>query len=120
MTARQIAKPQPPNTNTDKMFHVISEGFEHAANLTIDSLPQHNPQTNWQNRMESRNFCSLTVQNNAAQQFRRNRGVPRPIQCNLVFLLDLVARVGKPLREIAVVCEKKQTFGLCIQAPYVE
>jgi hypothetical protein len=45
MPARQFAKPKITDSNPDKMFHVISDRFEHAANLTIDSLPQHHAQT---------------------------------------------------------------------------
>jgi hypothetical protein len=120
MTARQIAKPQPPNTNADKLSYLITNGVEHAANLAIDSLSQDDAQTDGRHGVESRNPCSFTVEKDSAQQFRRESGIPWPIQRYLVFLLDLVARVGKPLREIAIICEKKQTFGLCVQPPDVE
>jgi hypothetical protein len=45
MAARQIAKPEIVNANPNKMFYVISNGFEHPPNLPIDPLPQHNAQT---------------------------------------------------------------------------
>jgi hypothetical protein len=120
MTAREVAKPKITHPYADKMFNVISNGFEHAANLAIDSLSQDNAQADGRHGVESRNPCSLTVEKDSAHQFRRERGIPRPIQCYLVFLLDFVTRMRKPLCEIAVVCEKQQTFGLCIQTPDVE
>jgi hypothetical protein len=39
MTLWQIAKSHRPNSNPDKTFHAISDGFEHAPNLPIDPLP---------------------------------------------------------------------------------
>jgi hypothetical protein len=62
----------------------------------------------------------LTVQKNSAQQFRRERGIPRPIQYYLVFLVDFVTWMRKPLRDIAIIREQEQTFRLCVQAPDVE
>jgi|SRR5262249_13596452 hypothetical protein len=97
MTAREVAKPEFADSNSDKIFNVISNSFEHAANLPIDSLLQHNPQTSWRHGVESRNPCSLTVEKDSAQQFRRERGIPWPIQGHFVFLLDLITRMGKPL-----------------------
>jgi hypothetical protein len=79
MSARQIGKPKISDSNPDKMFHVISDRFEHAANLPIDSLPQEHAQTRHRGGVESRDPCSLTIENNSAQQLRRERGIPRPI-----------------------------------------
>ena len=70
--------------------------------------------------MNPRNFGSLAVEKNSAQQFRRECRVPRLIQRHLVFLVGLIARMGKPLREVAVICEKKQTFSLRVQPPDIE
>jgi hypothetical protein len=41
MPARQISKPEFSHSNPDKMFQAIPNGFKHAANLSIDSLPQY-------------------------------------------------------------------------------
>jgi hypothetical protein len=120
MTARQIAKPKITDSKTDKMLHVISNGFEHPANLAIDSLSQDNAQADGRHRVESRNPCSLAVEKNSAQQFRRERGIPRPIHRHLVFLVDFVTWMGEPLGKLALICEKKQAFGLCVQTPDVE
>ncbi len=45
MPTRQIGKPKISDANAEKMFDVVANGFKHAANLPIDSLLQHNPQT---------------------------------------------------------------------------
>jgi hypothetical protein len=120
MTAREIAKPQITDSNSDKMFHAITNGFKHTANLTIDPLPQDDAQAEGRHGVESRNLCSLTVEKDSAQQFRRERGVPRPIHRHFIFLLDFVTWMGEPLCKLAFICEEKQAFGLCVQPPNVE
>jgi hypothetical protein len=120
MSTRQIAKPEVGDPNADKIFDAIIDGFKHSANLAIDSLSQDNAQPDGGHGVKSRDPCSLAVEKNPAQQFRRESRIPWPIQCDLVFLLDFVAWMGKPLREIAIICEEKQTFGWCVQTPDVE
>jgi len=90
MTARQAAKPKISDANADEIFHSITNGFKHTTNLAIDSLSQDNAQANGGHGVESRNPCSLTVEKNSAQQFRRKFGVPRAIQCHFIFLLNFV------------------------------
>src|SRR6266571_7450874 len=70
--------------------------------------------------MKSRDFRWLAIQKNSLLQFRRERRVPRPIQRHLIFLVGLITRVGKPLREFAIICEKKQTLSLRVQTPDIE
>ena len=120
MTAREVAKPKITDPYADKMFDVISNGFEHAANLAIDSLSQHNAQADARHGVESRNLCSITVEKDSAQQFRCEFGVPRAIQCHFIFFLNFVTWMREALCNISIICEKKQTFGLCVQAPDVE
>ncbi len=120
MTARQIAKPKISDANANKLFDAITNGFKHTANLAIDSLSQDNAQANGRHGMESRNLCSLTIEKNSTQQFRREFGSPRAIQCHFVFLFNFVTWMRQALCEISVICEKKQTFGLCVKAPNVE
>jgi hypothetical protein len=102
------------------VFDAIPNGFKHAANLPIDSLTQHNAQTRGRDGVKSHDFGSPAVQKNSASQFRRERRVPRPIQRYLVFFFDFMTRMGKPLRQVAIICEEKQTFSLRIQPAYVE
>jgi len=120
MTARQIAKPKISDANANKIFHSITNCFEHTANLAIDPLSQDNAQADGRHGVESRNPRSLTVEKNSAQQFRRECGVPRPIQPNFVFLLNFVTWMRQALCEISIICEKKQTLALSVEAPDVE
>ena len=120
MTARQVTKPKTSNANPNEIFDPVSNGFEHTANLAVHSLSQDNAQPDRRHRVESRNPCSLTIEQDSSQQFRRDRGVPGPIQCHLVFLFDLVTRMGKTFSKLAVACEEKQSFGLCVQTADIE
>ena len=70
--------------------------------------------------MKSRDSGSLAVQKNSAQQFRHECWVPRPIQRHLIFLVGLIARMSKPLRELAIICEKKQPLSLRVQTSDIE
>src|SRR5438445_8681285 len=70
--------------------------------------------------MKTRDFGSLAIEKNSLLQFRRERLVPRLIQRHLIFLVGLITRVGKALRQFAIICEKKQTFSLRVQTPDVE
>src|ERR1041385_1214225 len=107
MTARQVAKPKISDANADEIFDTITNGFKHTANLTIDSLPQDDAQADGRDGVESHNPCSLTLEEDSAQQFRPEFRVPWPVQRYLIFLLDLVTRMRKPLCEIAVICEEQ-------------
>ena len=90
MTAWQIAKPKISDANANETFDAITDGFEHTANLAIDSLSQDNAEADRRYGVESRYPCSLTIEKNSAQQFRRECGVPRAIQCHFVFFLNFV------------------------------
>src|SRR6266496_87479 len=70
--------------------------------------------------MKTRDFGSLAIEKNSPQQFRRERLVPRPIQRHLIFLVGLITRAAKALREFAVIWEKKQTFSLRVQTSDVQ
>src|SRR6476619_7908386 len=120
MTARQVAKAKISDANANELFDAITNGFKHTADLAIDSLSQDNAQANGRHGVESRNLCSLTIKKNSTQQFRREFGIPRAIQCHFVFLFNFVTWMRQALCEISVICEKKQTFGLCVKASNVE
>src|SRR5689334_18833185 len=90
MTARQVAKPKISDANANEIFDAITNGFKHTANLAIDSLSQNNAQADGRHRVESRDLCSLTIEKNSAQQFRRKFGVPRAVQCHFIFLFNFV------------------------------
>src|SRR5215471_1565398 len=100
MPPRQITQPKITDSNAEKMFDVISDGSKHPANLTLDSLQQYNAQKRRRHRVQSRNSGSLTFEKNSAQQFGRERSVPRPIQCHFVLLLDFVTWMGEALGKL--------------------
>ena len=120
MSVRQIDKPKISEANTHEMLNAITNSFKHAANLPIYSLVQHNAQTRGRNGVKPRDFCSVAVEKNSAQQFWREGWVPRVIQRHFIFLIDLESRVSKSLREFAVVRKQKQTFGLRVETTDVE
>ncbi len=120
MSVRQIGKSKISESNTDKMFDAITNSFKHAANLPIYSLVQHNAQTRGRNGVKPRDFCSVAVEKNSAQQFWREGWVPRVIQRHFIFLIDLESRVSKSLREFAIVRKQKQTFSLRVETTDVE
>jgi len=70
--------------------------------------------------MKSRDSGSLAIQKNSPQQFRSECWVPRPIQRHLIFFVGFIARVSKRQREVAIICEKKQSLSLGVQPPDVE
>ena len=120
MTARQIAESKFSDPSAHEMFHLVTDCFEHAANLAIDSLTQDYAQPRRSDGMESHDLRPLAVQKNSAHQFWRERRVPWSVQCYFVFLVDLVARMSEPLREFAVVGENEETFALRIEPADVE
>jgi hypothetical protein len=118
--ARQIGKPKLADSNAEKMFDAVANGFKHAANLPIYSLPKDNAQFRGRDRADLCNLRSLSIEKNSAHQFRRECWVPRPIQPQLIFLVDFITRVAQPLGEVAIICEKKETLSLRVQTPDVE
>lgn len=81
---------------------------------------QHNAESRRSNRVQSRNHRLFPIEDDAAQQFRRERAVPLSIQRDEIFLFDFEARMSEPLREIAIVREQQQSFSLSIQPPNVK
>jgi len=120
MAARKVAEAQTADPDADKSFHFVADFVKHPPNLAIDSLAQGHAQSC---RLDGKNFfetSALTVERDAVKQFWRERGVPRPVERDLVFLLDLVTRVGETLRQLAVVREEKKAFGLGVEPANVE
>jgi hypothetical protein len=62
----------------------------------------------------------VAFEHDPAQQFRRERWVPWSIERDLVFLLDLVTRMGETLREITVVRQDQQSLALRVEPSHVE
>jgi hypothetical protein len=98
MPARQIADPKISDSNAEKPFDAVSDGLEHAPNLPIYSLPQDNVKTRRRERAKLHNFRAPAIKKNPAFELWSERRIPRSIQRDLVFLIDLETRVCKPLR----------------------
>ena len=98
MPARQIAKPKISDSNAEKPFDAVSDSLEHAPNLPVYSLPQDNAKTRRRERAKLRNFRALAIKKNPVFQLWSEREIPRSIQPDLIFLVDLETGVGKPLR----------------------
>src|SRR5215208_5790040 len=111
MPAGQIAEPKISGSNAEKSFDAVSERLEHAPNLPIYSLPQDNAQTRRREGKKPHNFRTLAIKNNSAQELWSKRRIPRSIQRDLIFLVDLEAGMGEPLRQFAIVSQKQQTFS---------
>lgn len=120
MAAWQIAEAKISNSDAHEPFHFITDLLKHAANLTINALSQDHAQSRRRDGMQTRNLRSLVVEKNFAQQFRSERRIPSPVQRYFVFLVDLVARMSEPLRQLAIICENEQTFTLRIEPANAE
>src|SRR5437762_4461340 len=70
--------------------------------------------------MQRINSRALAVEHHALMQFRCKSRVPRTIDRDLIFLLDLVTRMSQTLGQITVVGEKKKAFGLGVEPADVE
>jgi hypothetical protein len=120
MPAGQIAEPKISDSNAQKMFDAVSDGLKHAPNLPIYSLPQDNTKTRRREGTKARNLRAFAIKNNSAQQLWSKRRIPRSIQCDLIFLLDLETGVGESLGQFTIVRQKQQTFCLRIETSDIE
>jgi hypothetical protein len=98
MPARQVAEPKISDSNAEKPFDAVSDSLEHAPNLPIYSLPQDNAKTSRREGAKPRKFRALAIKKNPALQLWSERWIPRSIQRDLIFLVDLETGVRKPLR----------------------
>ena len=98
MPARQIAKPKISDSNAEKPFDAVSDSLKHAPNLPIYSLLQDNAKTRRGERAKPRNFRAPAIKKDPPLQLWSKRRIPRSIQDDLIFLIDLETRMGKPLR----------------------
>jgi hypothetical protein len=120
MPAGQIAEAKVSHSNAHKMFDAVPDGLEHAPNLPIYSLPQDKAKTRRREGTKARNLRALAIKNNSAQQLWSKRQIPRSIQCDLIFLVDLETGVGESLGQFAIVRQKQQTFRLRIETSDIE
>lgn len=106
--------------NPDKPFHFVPNLVKHPANLAVDPLEQNDAQPGG---LEGEDFLearALAIERDALEQPGGERRVPRPVDRDLVFLFDLVARMSQALSEVAVVGEKEKAFGLGVEPTDIE
>jgi len=120
LAERQVAETQASYSDTDKLFHFVTNGVKHSPDLLIDPLTKHNPQSRRSDRMQPRDLGALAIQKNSAQKFLCVFAVPLSIQRHLVFLFDLEPWMSEPLCQIAIVCQQEQSFTLCVEPADIE
>jgi len=120
MPAQQIAEPKIPDSNAYKSFDAVSEGLEHPPNLPIHSLSQDNADTRRRKGTKLRNPRTLAIQHDSAQELWSKCRIPRLIQCDLIFFVDLETGVSELLRQFAIISQKQQTFSLRVETSDIE
>jgi hypothetical protein len=94
------------------MFYLITDSFEHPPDLPIQALAQNDAQTGRANVAQILEPGALTIEGNPFEQLDLECWIPRPIECDLVFLLHFVTRMRQPLGEIPVVGQEEKAFRL--------
>ena len=120
MSSRQVAQAQVTHANANEPFHFVSQLIKHATDLPVNSLKQDNSQARHPDRLHFLHSRALSVEHHPGQQFRRERRIPRSIERYFVFFFDFVARVRQALRQIAVVRENEESFGLRVEPANIE
>ena len=120
MSSRQVAQAQMTDANPNELFNLVSQLVKHTTDLPVDSLTQNHPHARHPDRLHFFHSRALSVEHYPGQQFRRERWIPRAIERHFVFFFDFVARVSQTLREVAVVREDEKSFGLRVEAAYIE
>ncbi len=112
MPEGEIAETEAADSNSDQFLHFVPDFVKHPPNLPVDSLSQNNAEMGWLDHAEDIDSRALTVEHDALQQPGSHGRVPRPIDSHLILLLDLITGMSEALREVAIVGQKEETFGL--------
>jgi hypothetical protein len=94
---------------------VKSKALEHAPDLPIDSLFEHNVESHRRNLLHPFGAGAFSIENNAAQKSLRQICGGCAVKYDFVFLFDLEPRMRQALRKVAVVREYQQTFTLSVE-----
>jgi hypothetical protein len=86
---------------------VKSKALEHASDLAIDSLFEHDAKSLWRNLLHVLGAGAFPIEKNAAQKSLRQIHRGGAIQDDFVFLFDFESRMRQALCKIAVICEDK-------------
>lgn len=120
MSSRQIAQSHVTNANAHQLFDLVAKLIKHPANLPVNSLAQNNSHARHSDRLHLLHSRALPIKHDAADQFRRERVVPWPIERQLIFLFHFVTRMRQALRKIAIVRQDKEPFGLGVEPADIE
>ena len=82
-----------------------SEALEHASDLAIDSLFEHDAESRWRNLLRVLGAGAFPIEKNAAQKSLSQIYRGDAIKDDFVFLFDLEPRMRQALRKIAVIRE---------------
>ena len=103
MAARQVTETEMADAGADEAFHFVADLVKHAADLAVQALSENDAEASRPDLLEMGEPGALAVEEDAIEEFLSALWIPAAIERNLVFLLDLVARVGETLREIAII-----------------
>lgn len=115
MRAGQIAEAQIRYSDADETLDAVSDCLKHATDLSIEALAKDDAQSRGREQFQSLDFRAFAVEKNSFRQFRKQSRVQCSIECDLIFLVDLVTGMGQSLGQVPVVCEKEQAFSLGIE-----
>ncbi len=120
MSSRQVAQAQMTDADPNELFHLVFQLVKHSTDLPVNSLTQNHPHPRHPDRLHFLHTRALSVEHYPGQQLRCERWIPGSIEGHLVFLFYFVARVRQALREVAIVCEDEQPFGLRVKPANIE
>ena len=120
MPARHFAEVQMADAGANEPLHVVADFVKHAADLAIQALLQDDAHPGRSDRLQAREPGAFAIEKNTVEQLLAAFRIPAPIERNFVFLLDLVARMGELLGEIAVARQEKQSLSLRIEPADIE
>jgi len=120
MSPRQVTQAQSTDAHSNELFDLVSQLVKHATNLPVNALTQDNPHPRHSNCLHLVHACALSIEHHPGQQFWGECGVPGTIERHFVFLFYFVARMRQALRQIAVVGENEESFGLGIEPADIE
>src|SRR2546430_14957372 len=97
--ARQTLELKIADSDSRQFFRVKSKALEHAPDLAIDSLFEHNSQTGRGNLVDAFSTGAFPIENNAAQKSLRQIRGGSAIEYDFVFFFDFEARMRQSLRD---------------------
>jgi len=96
----------------------VTDGVAHAAHLAIASLVDHDAEhARGDGGDTGRRRHLATVQDDSLPKTAQSSGPRDPADLNEILLFYAEPRMSEQLSELAVICEKKETFCLLVEPP---